>query len=150
MKTFHFRLEQALRWRAAQCEVEKAKVALEAKRLRDIRSDIEASRANLRNAPGQLGPSTSGATLELLAAYTDQTRRRIERGEQAAKKAEQDLAGKTQALIEANRRLKLIENLKQTARTEWNEEFNRELESFAGDTFLGRLQSRKRARSSGG
>ena len=43
-------------------------------------------------------------------------------------------------LIEADRKLKLIENLKANARTEWLRQFDRELSAFADEAFLNRIQ----------
>ncbi len=150
MKAFRFRLDQALRWRAAQRDVEKMKVAVVAKKISDIRAERELRTLELRDAPGQLGPITDGSVLELLNAFTGKTSRRIEELKKHEAKAEQELAVQTQAMLEANRKVRLIENLHATGRAEWQHEFDRELEAFASDSFLGRLQSRKRARSSGG
>jgi hypothetical protein len=54
-------------------------------------------------------------------------------------------------LIEANQKLQLMENLKQTDRGLWCKEFDRDLAAFADAAFLSRIQSVNRlARSSGG
>jgi hypothetical protein len=150
MKAFHFRLDQALRWRATQLDLEKSRVAVAAQRLADLRNALAKFRADLSNSASQVGPVSNGSTLELLSAYTEKTRRQIGELEKGAKRTEQDLTVQTQLMLAANRKLHLIENLKQAAQTHWRDEFARELEAFAGDTFLGRLQSKKRARSSGG
>ena len=150
MKAFHFRLEQALHWRAAQLDLEKSRTAAFAQRLADIRNTRETLRNDLNNSARQLGPVSDGAALELLGSYTERTRRQIAELDKFAQKAEQDLAAQTRVMLEANRKHHLVENLKQTALTQWNTDFSRELEAFAGETFLGRLQSKKRARSSGG
>jgi hypothetical protein len=150
MKAFHFRLDQALRWRATQLDLEKSRVAAASQRLAEIRNALAKFRTDLGNSTSQLGPVSNGSTLELLSAYTEKTRRQIGELEKGAKRAEQDLTVQTQFMLAANRKLHLIENLKQAAQTQWRYEFARELEAFAGDTFLGRLQSKKRARSSGG
>ena len=156
MKAFHFRLESALRWRATQNDLEKSRVAAAAKRVHDIRAAIEARRNSLKDGALQLVPVASGAALELWSAYTGKTQREIGELQKAAKKAEEALAIQTKTMLEANRKLRLVENLKNTARAEWQEEFNHELEAFAAETFLGRqaslhrLQSKKRARSSSG
>ncbi len=150
MKAFRFRLDQALRWRVAQRDAEKMKVAVAAKKISDIRAERELRNAELRNASGQLGPVTDGSVLELLNAFTGKTLRRIEELRKHEVQAQQELAVQTQAMLEANRKVRLIENLHETGRAEWQHEFDRELEAFASDSFLGRLQSRKRARSSSG
>ncbi len=126
------------------------KVAVAAKKISDIRAERELRNAELRNATGQLGLVTDGSVLELLNAFTGKTLRRIEELRKHEVQAQQELAVQTQAMLEANRKVRLIENLHETGRAEWQHEFDRELEAFASDSFLGRLQSRKRARSSSG
>jgi hypothetical protein len=150
VKAFSFRLDQALRWRATQLDIEKARVATAAKRLADIRNVLAKLQSDIRNSTSQLGPVCDGSALGILAAYTEKNRRQIGELEKGMKRAEQDLATQTQLMLEANRKLHLLENLKRSAQTQWNNEFTRELEAFAGETFLGRLQSKKRARSSVG
>ena len=139
-----------MRWRTTQLDLEKARVAAAAKRLSDIRGVLGNLRTNLSNSTTQIGPISSGSALELLSAYAERTRRQIAELEKGAVRAEQDLAAQTRLMLDASRKLHLIESLKETAQTEWDGEFNRELETFAGEAFLGRLQSKKRARSSGG
>jgi hypothetical protein len=150
MKAFQFRLEQALRWRATQLHLEKSRTAAAAKLLADIRTARESLRTSLNDSTGQLGPASDGAAHSLLNAWTGRTNRQIADLEKLAKKAEMDLARQTQVMLETNRGHRLVDNLKQHAQTQWNADFARELEAFAGETFLGRLQSEKRARSSGG
>jgi capsule polysaccharide export protein KpsE/RkpR len=150
MKVFRFRLDQALRWRAAQFDLEKSRTAALAKRLSDLRSTEETLRKELSSSTFRIGPVADGFTLENFDAWTAKTRRQILELEAFSKKAEADLIRQTQIMLEANRRHRVIEKLKQGAQTQWNAEFLRELESFASDTFSGTLQSKKRARSSSG
>jgi hypothetical protein len=150
VKSFDFRLDRTLRWRATQLDLEKSRTGILAKRIADLRTTQRTLNADLDNSTRQLGSGSDGTTLELLNAWTVKTRRQIADLGRFALKAEQDLARQTQVLLEASRKLRLLENLKQTAQTQWNNEFSRELEAFAGETFLNRLQSKKRARSSGG
>jgi hypothetical protein len=46
-------------------------------------------------------------------------------------------------LIEANRGVRLLEKLRDTQQIRWRRAFDRETETFAGEAFLHRLQSRK-------
>jgi hypothetical protein len=142
MKAFHFRLDQALRWRATQLDLEKSRTAAAAKRLADIRNLLAKLQTDLSKASSQLGPVSDGSALEILSAYTEKTRRQIAELEKGARRAEHDLAAQTQLMLAANRKLNLIENLKQTAQTHWHDEFARELEAFAGETFLGRHRAK--------
>ena len=77
-------------------------------------------------------------------AYTEHTVRRIKELETQGQKAEQSLAAQMSLLTEANRKVQLLENLRHSEISHWNAEFNRELEAFAAETYLFRLQSRNR------
>ena len=145
MKAFRFRLDQALRWRATQRDLEKSRVAVAAKVLNELRAEIETLRRSLTG--GSLELSTAGTTGESLAswaAYTEHTVRRIKELETKALKAEQALAAQMSLLTEANRKVRLLENLRHSELDHWNAEFNRELEAFAAETYLFRLQSKNR------
>ena len=145
MKAFRFRLEQAQRWRATQRDLEKSRVAAAAKILNQLRADIETLRTSLTG--GSIELSTAGTTGESLAswaAYTEHTVRRIKELETQGQKAEQSLAAQMSLLTEANRKVQLLENLRHSEISHWNAEFNRELEAFAAETYLFRLQSRNR------
>jgi flagellar export protein FliJ len=152
MKAFRFRLDQALRWRATQRDLAKSQVAAAAKLLRELREEIDARRNSLTT--GAQAFSTNGATGESLsswASFTEHTVRRIRDLELHVRKAEQALAAQMQLLAEANRKVQLLENLRHRQLDHWNADFNRELEAFAAETFLFRLQSRGVwARSSAG
>ena len=148
MKAFRFRLDQALRWRATQVDLEKSRVAAAAQRLASLQAQAEAGRRELREIPPQL---TTGSELQSRAVWRDRLRRQILDLEKRAKEAEQALAAQMKLLVEADRDRLLLENLRETEQARWQSAFNRELEAFAGEAFLGRLQSKSgRARSSGG
>jgi flagellar biosynthesis chaperone FliJ len=150
MKAFHFRLDQALRWRSTQVEIERARVAMAAGVVRDIQGEIEQRRMALSTGCEQISrDGTLGASLAQWAAFQDRTRREIKALEGKAAEAEKALAAQMQLLTEANRKLQLLENLKQTAKAQWQAGFSRELEAFAGESYLFSLQSKNgRARSS--
>jgi len=145
MKAFQFRLDQALRWRATQLDLEKSRVSLAAQRLQELRAEIEARRAELSDGAGQLSVSGgTGSSLVLWAGFAERARRQIKDLESRATQAEQALSAQLQVVTEANRKVQLLENLKQSEQNKWQAEFNRELEAFAGESYLFRLQSRKR------
>ena len=55
------------------------------------------------------------------------------------------------AVVEADRRLRLLQNLRKSDHASWTAAWNRELEAFAAESFLGKLQLENgRARSSAG
>ncbi len=145
MKAFRFRLEQAQRWRATQRDLEKSRVAAAAKILSELRKEIEALRLGLSGGAAELSAQgTNGESLASWAAYTEHTVRRIKKLETAAQKAVQSLDAQMKLLTEANRKVQLLENLRHSELSHWNADFNRELEAFAAETYLFRLQSRNR------
>ena len=151
MKAFRFRLDQAKRWKATQVDLEKSRVALATQRLAALRSEAEARRKELRESVQYVVKGMTGSELESLAVWRDRMRRQIVDIEKQAGEFQQALAVQMKLLVEANRKHLLLENLEQTERARWQSAFNRELEAFASEAFLGRLQSKSgRARSSGG
>ncbi len=146
MKSFHFRLGQALRWRNTQLEVEKAKVSAAARQVRELRGEIERRQAELLDGAASL-PQTgvTGSTLALWGAFTENSRRRIHSLETSVGKAEQVLRAQMELLTEANRRVRLLENLRDGDLARWKADLDRELENFAGESSLVRLQLRRRA-----
>ncbi|MES1262221.1 MAG: hypothetical protein ABUS49_10835 [Acidobacteriota bacterium] len=145
MRAFHFRLDQALRWRAGQLDLEKSRVSLAARLLQDLRLELDTCRRDMADGAGQLSANGgTGSSLALWAGFTDRSRRQIKDLETRAGQAEQALAAQMQLLVAANRQVRLLENLKQGQHGRWQAEFSRELEAFAGESYLFRLQSRNR------
>ncbi len=145
MKAFRFRLDQALRWRATQRALEESRVAAVAHRLAELRGEIGNYRTGLTDGSAQLG--ANGATGESLlswAAFTEHSIRRIRDLESKAVHTEQTLAAQMKLLAEANRKVRLLENLRSKEQDRWDADFNHELEAFAAETYLFRLQSRNR------
>jgi flagellar export protein FliJ len=152
VKAFGFRLDQARRWRTTQAEIEKSRFSVAAHAVRQIHCEIDRHHADLSQGSAQLAEGyPAGASFELWGAFTERSSRRIKELGLKAAEAEKALAAQREVMVEADRKLRLLENLKQKAQVEWRAEFNRELEAFAGEGYLFRLQSKKgRARSSGG
>lgn len=151
MKAFLFRLDQVLKWRASQVDVEKGKLATAAARIADLRRDVIILEKLLASEAAGYLQGTTGSELNLWAAFQARTRKQIDnlRGKEQA--VEKELIACRQSLVEADRRLKLLENLKQTRHDRWLADWNRELEAFAAESFLSKLQlENARARSSSG
>ena len=151
MKAFRFRLDQALRWRATQVDIEKAAAASAASRLAGIREEAESLRQSLTGSALELASGATGESLKSWSAWRDRTRRRIVELEGKEQEARKALDDQMQRLLEANRKQRLLEKLREGEQARWQADFGRELEAFASEVFLGRLQSKSgRARSSGG
>jgi flagellar export protein FliJ len=148
MKTFIFRLEQALRWRETQVDLQKSRVAGAAARLAEIAALLEARRIELANAAARLSHAATGVGLGSYAGFKDKSGARIRDLEAQALVAQRTLTLEMNRLIEANQRLKLVENLKHNDQGQWHRKFERELAAFADEAFLCRTQpTRKQGRS---
>ncbi len=136
MKTFSFRLEQVRRWRETEVSLQESRVAAASARVAEIRAGIEARRGDLAGA--RVDGSSDGSALHAYAAFRKRTEARIRELEGQMITAQRALAVEMNRFIEANRKMKLIDNLKQRARTAWTREFERELANFADEAFLSR------------
>ena len=142
MKAFTFRLEQALRWRETQVNLQKTRVAGAAGRLAEIAAALESRRVDLANAAVRIADGPTGAALASYAGFREKSRARIGDLEAQALVAQRTVTLEMNRLIEANQRSRLLENLKQTGEDRWRREFDRELAAFADEAFLCRKQAK--------
>jgi hypothetical protein len=140
VKAFHFRLDQALRWRETQVSLQKARVSAAAGRLAAIENALENERASLSGASTRLLQETIGHALQSFGAFRDRTLARIRDLEAQSAVAKRSVALEMKKLIEASQKARLLENLKQADHTRWRRELDRELAAFADEVFLSRLQ----------
>jgi hypothetical protein len=150
VKAFKFRLEPARRWRETQVTLQEARVGIAVARLGGIQAQLEGVRDAQRRSVLQIREAPTGETLNAYADFSRRADRQLLELEKQAIDARRALASEMSLLTQAKQRLRLIEELKTTANINWHKEFNREIETFAGETFLGRLQagrlqSKKRA-----
>jgi len=144
MKAFSFRLEQVLRWRGMQVSLQRARVAEAAGRISQLQAVLDSRHAEVVTSAAQIVREATGLTLGSYAAFVEKSRARIRELEQRLIAAQRLLAVETGRLIEANRRLRLIEDLKRKGHMNWQRELERELAAFADEAFLGRVQSVRR------
>jgi hypothetical protein len=142
MKSFTFRLEQALRWRETQVRLQKSRVAGAAGRLAEIAALLEARRSELANAATRIVDAPTGDALASYGGFREKSRARIRDLEAQALIARRALTLEMNSLIEANQRSRLLENLRRTDQARWRREFDRELAAFADEAFLSRIQSK--------
>jgi flagellar biosynthesis chaperone FliJ len=137
---FRFRLETALVWRRRQLEAEEralemelAEAARRAGKLEETRqAQKQAERASVRSG------SLTGAELVAHSRWrlTLERRTKVLAAEAAA--MEPKLAARRARVMEANRRVRLLERLKERRREEWNHHSQRQLDDMAGDAYLAR------------
>jgi len=140
MKRFQFRLARVRDFRRQQLEVEEAKLEV----LRAERQQIEEGSLRLENeATGtrnSLMVIGSVEAQDLVAADRYLRFLAIEMKRQAAKMA--DWQGRTakqqQAMVEARRRVRLLEKLEEKQLRLWKEEADREQENLSAELYLAR------------
>jgi flagellar export protein FliJ len=138
MSGFHFSLEKALDLRRLQLELEESRFQQQAAALLELDHLRERMRASRANAESQVraGGSAMGLDLAALGAFRlhmqakekDLAQRRVE--------GEKKLEERRNAMLEARRRCRLLERLKERRKGEWDTAFNRELEAVAAESFL--------------
>jgi len=140
MQKFHFSLEKILGWRRTELQAAEAGLAplvAEWRGLEAARHEIAMGRAQADRDLLQ-GASVDGSELEALARY----RLRIENQKSAIERDLADCRERTARqnalIIEAHRRLRLLEKLKARRLAEWHVQWEREMETFASEAFLAR------------
>lgn len=140
MKPFRFSLERVLEWRREEFETEQAALlalAAERERLRSSRRMIEESLKSEQKALVQ-SASVSSQTLAALESWKGWVRVEIRRLEHRAQDLERRISMQRVKVLEAQRRVKLLERLREKAHRRWAAEIDRELENFAAEAYLAR------------
>lgn len=146
MRRFQFRLETVLGWRRLQVETEEARLRAlfeELRRVEAARERVETERADAEREVLYAASATADelAALEACRAFAG---RELERLAAERQRCEGLIAGQRQRLIEAERRLRLLEKLREKRRAEWRQAADREQEAVAAELFLGQWSARRR------
>ena len=148
MPSFRFPLAKVLEWRRTQPEIAEIQFKRESAALAEIdrqRAECEASGIKAELEVRAWKPVT-GPDLEALGSFRLQVKAReaaiaLERAAQV-KKAE----AREAAMLEARRRLRLLERLREQRADEWRTAENRALETAASETYLTQWNSQGPAR----
>jgi hypothetical protein len=141
VKAFHFHLDQALSWRETQVSLQKTRLAAAVAQMATISNSLETQHVALSNAATRILHQPTGDALQSYAAFKTMTLSHIRDLEAQAAAAQRSVALEMNRLIEANQKVRLLENLKHTAQTRWRHDFDHELAVFADEAFLSRRQS---------
>jgi hypothetical protein len=147
MKAFHFPLEKALDWRRIQLELEEARYKQQIAALSGLdrqRAEVEASGIRAEIQVREWSPVVAGdlSALGNFRLYVKSQESEIARRRfQAAQK----LAEQQKLMLEARRRCRLLERLKDRRLTEWTAGRDREVEEIAAESYLARWRRRKPA-----
>jgi len=140
MRSFEFRLRQALAWRRTQLTIEENKLqqltaGLEEIRLAAVRVELAKGRAE--QAVREAGIVDAG-DFWALSAYRGRLLAELEALARRQRELQQQIAAQRQRLVEAERQCRLLEKLEARRRAEWQAEMDREVESLAAESFLAR------------
>jgi len=145
MKTFQFPLQKVLDWRRSQLALAESRVERQLAALAGLeraRIELESHGRRAEVEVREFHP-LSGGDLSALGSFRLSIRAR-ER-ELAAKRVEwqKELAVRQAALLEARRRCRLLERLKDRRWAEWTAARDRELEELAADSYLAQFARRR-------
>jgi hypothetical protein len=159
VKAFQFRLEQARRWRSAQLVIQEGKVSAAGAAVARLQARIDNITLAIRSSAAVIREYPLGEVLGAHSDFCRQAGRQMRDFEQQHSEARRVLNVEMDHLIQARRRLRLIEGLRDAERTRWEKAFEKETADFADESYLGKLQAARnratikdtaRARSSGG
>lgn len=138
MNSFRFPLQKALDWRRTQLELEEIQFRQALAALAELdraRAELEAAGIRAEVAVRNWNPVAGG---DLTALGSFRLRVRMEEKNLAARRGEYErkLAVRQAAMLEARRRCRLLERLRERRLSEWQAAADRELEELAAETFL--------------
>jgi len=138
MSGFAFRLEKVLEWRKTQLELQEVEYRRELENLAAIdrkRVQIEAAGQDAERVVRAWNP-VCGDDLAALATF--RTHVRNQELELLAPRAQcvQQVEAQQGRMLEARRRLRLLERLKERQRAEWQSGRDREIEAVASESYL--------------
>jgi len=138
MARFHFPLEKVLRWRLAQLAVEEAKqkkLLQEQVQLQTFAAQLGVEKTKLSSSLGTL-PDLRGEDLRAVTAYSLRLKRLAENIDEQSARCERNLAAQRKKCRDAERRCRLLEELKDRKGAEWRYQQERDLETLASEVYL--------------
>jgi flagellar export protein FliJ len=144
---FHFPLQRVLDWRKTQLELEEAKFQQAAGALAAVdraRAELQAAFVHTEHEVRRWG-HVGGSDLGALSEYRAHVR--TQEGRLAARRAEcaRAVAAQQAAMLEARRRCRLLERLKERRLAEWKAAADREVDETASESFLAQWGSPDRS-----
>jgi hypothetical protein len=145
MNPFNFSLQRVLDWRLTQLELEEEKLRQQAAAIAELdraRAGLEAEGIAAEIAVRGWSP-VAGSELAALGSFRTGVRLKESRiaGLRAAR--EQDLARQRQAMLDARRRYRLLERLRDRRLEEWRAAAAKEVEDFASEAYLAQWTRRR-------
>jgi len=151
MSVFRFRLEKVLEWRRTQLELEEANY----RRHVAILAELDRRRAQLGRdqdaAERQVRAwnPVEGEDLEALEEFRGYIRRREVEMTIPRREAARRVEAQRTVMLEARRRLRLLERLRERRLSEWVAQRDKEIEATAAESFLARWNGPARGAPNG-
>ena len=139
MSGFRFRLDRVLSLREMQLSIEETQLAQLRSELHTVESallDLE-SRQSAETHALQVSRSLNGADLAAIAQLRKWVLNERKRLQTLFADRHHRIGIKKNAVIEADRKVRLLRNLKEKRRTIWTQEQNRALEELAAESAIG-------------
>jgi len=140
MKAFRFPLDRALHLRRLQLELEQAKLqqlARDRDQL-DLRATAIRSDAARTRAASTSQPQISSIELAALPGYQTGVRNRLSKLDGQKRDILKRIEDQRRVTLEAERKVKLLEQLREKRYADWSALMNREQEAFAAEAYLAR------------
>ncbi len=140
MRAFRFPLQKALELRARQLDLEEAQFQRAAAALAAVDRERELLLSALTAAEALVRgvAVVPGEDLAALGAFRVHTGAEEKRIAQRRAQSEKALEEQRSVMLEARRRLRLLERLKERRHAEWSAEAAKELEEMASESYLAR------------
>ena len=145
MTNFRFPLQKALDWRRRQLELEEAHFKQQSAALAELdrrRAENEAAGISAEVEVRQRG-TVAGRDLAALDRFRLRVKSEEARIAQERVEAARVLAERHQSMLEARRRARLLDQLRERRLEAWESARDRELEEMAGESFLARWNRRR-------
>ena len=138
MNSFRFPLQKALDWRTTQLELEEARFKLQVAALAALdreRAGWEAAGINAEIQVRGWSP-LAGGDLTALGNFRLNVKQREAEVDARRLECQKNLEAQQSAMLEARRRCRLLERLKDRRLAEWRSARDHELEQLASESFL--------------
>jgi flagellar export protein FliJ len=145
MTSFRFPLQKVLDWRKTQLELEEARFQQQMAALAAIDcayAEMEASGIRAEVEVRRWDP-LAGRDLAALGHFRLRVQSREKQIALQRTECQRELAVRKSAMLEARRRCRLLERLKERRLAEWTSARDRELEEVASESFLARWARRR-------
>jgi hypothetical protein len=147
MRRFEFRLESVLGWRIIERDLAEGRLEQLFTERRGWNEQALALETRRRECAQLITAKTfDGQQLAALAYHRHYLEREAARMAAQREDCEKRIAAQQQRVVEAERKVRLLERLKERRLAEWTFDFNRELEALASETFLSKW-AREKSRS---